>query len=78
MKKQRDEEIEWEKRMASKREKGRDEYLQQLKELQRGGGTDDNSADINIDIDTTTHKRGWFGWLKGWKRVGGKNDVNEG
>ena len=65
--------------MASKREKGRDEYLHQLKQLQRGGGTDDNSADGNIDIDTTKQKRGWFGWLKGWKRgVGEKNNINEG
>ena len=34
LKKQRDEEMEWERRMADKREKGREEYLNQLRQAQ--------------------------------------------
>ena len=61
LKKQRDEEIEWEKRMASKREKGRAEYLNQLKQLStsQGGGSSSDG-----DIETNGQRRGWFRGLR--------------
>ena len=68
LKKERDEEIEREKKMAGKREKGREEYLNQLKQLKAA-----NSEGGNAAIDGTTQqsnqKRGWFGWMR-WKRGG--------
>jgi len=71
LKKQRDEEIEWEKRMASKREKGREEYLNQLKQLgtSRGGGSSSDG-----DIETNGQRRGWFGWFRGLRRSDNGNE----
>lgn len=74
LKKQREEEIEWEKKMAEKREKGREEYLNQLKQLSsvaRVGGGDD--ATESTTTESNQNKRGWFGWLR-WKRGGGDVD----
>lgn len=74
LKKQRDEEMEWERRMADKREKGREEYLNQLKQLSgaRGGdGGSNNCGDVN-NIESSNQKRRWFGWFRGWKQ--GKGD----
>lgn len=63
MKKRREEDIEWERKMADKRASGREEYLNQLKQLSaaRGGG---GSSDVENDTDSTKG-RGWFGW---WRR----------
>ena len=76
LKKQRDEEMEWERRMAEKREKGREEYLNQLKQLSgaRGGGGD-NGGDVN-NIESSNQRRRWFGWFRGWKQ-GNKDDMGE-
>ena len=74
LKKQRDEEMEWERRMADKREKGREEYLNQLKQLSgaRGGdGGSNNCGDVN-NIESSNQRRRWFGWFRGWKQ--GKRD----
>lgn len=65
LKKQRDEEIEWERRMAEKREKGREEYRAQLKQLSAIRGGWESDAD---SIDSGEKNRGWFGWVRGWKR----------
>lgn len=65
IKRQREEEIEYEKKMEEKRARGREEYVNQLKQLNlaRGGGdvVTNNSAE-------STQGRGWFGWLRGWRR----------
>jgi len=71
LKKERDEEIEWEKRMAEKRASGREEHLNQLKlvkqlNVARGGGDVDNTE--------SSQKRGWFGWLGGWRRGSDDNE----
>ena len=75
LRKQRQEEIEWEQKMAEKREKGREEYLKQLKQLSvangRGGGVSD-VADSNGEAGEK--RRGWFGWLR-WN--GGDNSVED-
>jgi len=65
LKKQREEEIEWERKMAEKREKGREEHLKQMKILKQL-----NTARVwgVEDDDKLEQKRGWFGWLRGWKR----------
>ena len=72
LKKQRDEEMEWDKRMAEKREKGREEYLNQLKQLSSSRGGDGGSD----SIESSFQRRRWFGWFRGWKR-GNKDDVGE-
>mmetsp|Transcript_8384 Transcript_8384/g.18785 ORF Transcript_8384/g.18785 Transcript_8384/m.18785 type:complete len:139 (-) Transcript_8384:1173-1589(-) len=71
LRKQRDEEIEWEKKMAEKRGKGREEYLSQLKQLStnRGGGDSDG-----VNNAESSQRKGWFGWLKGWRRGGADDD----
>ena len=75
LRKQRQEEIEWEQKMAEKREKGREEYLKQLKQLSvangRGGGVSD-VADSNGGAGEK--RRGWFGWLR-WN--GGDDSVED-
>ena len=67
LKKQREEEIEWEKRMTEKREKGREEHMRQLKMVRelnaRGGGVSDGGFGSE-----SSPRRGWFGWIKAWKR----------
>mmetsp|Transcript_4951 Transcript_4951/g.9204 ORF Transcript_4951/g.9204 Transcript_4951/m.9204 type:complete len:129 (+) Transcript_4951:96-482(+) len=65
LKKQREEEIEWERKMAEKREKGREEHLKQMKILKQL-----NTARVwgVEDDDKLEQKRGWFGWLRGSKR----------
>ena len=73
LKKQRDEEMEWEKRMAEKREKGREEYLNQLKQLSGARGADGGSDKI---IESSNQRRRWFGWFRGWKQ-GNKDDMGE-
>jgi hypothetical protein len=70
LKKQRDEEIEWEKHMAAKREAGREEYQNQLKLMHKlnntprggSGGADE------VDSDKSRQQRGWFNWARGWRR----------
>lgn len=59
LKKQREEEIEWEKRMADKREEGRKEYLKQLKQL----GSNSVAAAATTELENQRERRGWFGWL---------------
>jgi hypothetical protein len=70
LKKQRDEEMEWERRMAEKREAGREEYKKQLKLIQasatRGVGGD---ADANNTAESNRRK-GWFDWFR-WRTRGG-------
>ena len=66
LKKQRDEEIEWEKRMEEKRAKGREEYLKQLKQLRVANHPDSSGGDSNVVDDSELRQgRGWFGWLRG-------------
>lgn len=69
LKKQRDEEIEWERRMADKREDGRKEYLNQLKLLERNNATSASAKELES-------QRGWFSWLGKWRgtRAGGDDD----
>ena len=76
LKKQRDEEMEWEKRMAEKREKGREDYRNQLKLLSvaRGGGGGDGGSDSVDNTKSNQGRKGWFGWLRGWRRG---NDIND-
>ncbi|KAL3766976.1 hypothetical protein ACHAW5_002884 [Stephanodiscus triporus] len=74
LKKQRDEEIEWEKRMAERREAGREEYKKQLKLMQwsatRGAG-DGGGGGGDVDaIESSRKTKGWFGWIRGWPRGG--------
>lgn len=71
LKKERVEEIEWEKKMASKREKGRDEYLSQLKQLSAANSRVGDSVSVNST--EASQKKSWFGWLKRGSR-GGVND----
>jgi hypothetical protein len=66
LKKQRDEEIEWEKQMANKREEGRKEYLNQLKQLGKNSATATTAE--------SEEKRGWFSWLGKWRGRGGGDD----
>ncbi|KAL7532238.1 hypothetical protein ACHAXR_004511 [Thalassiosira sp. AJA248-18] len=74
LKKQRDEEIEWDKRMAEKRMKGREEYRNQLKQLSVArGGADGDVADNTVQ---SSQRKGWFGWLGGWKRGGNGDEKN--
>ncbi|KAL9179917.1 hypothetical protein ACHAXT_007887 [Thalassiosira profunda] len=63
LKKEREEEIAWERKMAEKREKGREEYRNQLKQLSaaRGGGQ------AAGDDAEPSQRRGWFGWMRGWR-----------
>jgi len=64
LKKQRDEEIEWEKRMEEKRAKGREEYLRQLKQLSVAK-PDSSGGDSNVVDDSELRQgRGLFGWLR--------------
>lgn len=74
LKKKRDEEMEWEKRMAEKREKGREDYRNQLKLLSvaRGGG--DGGSDSVDNTKSNQGRKGWFGWLRGWRRGNAIND----
>ena len=78
-KKQRDEEMEWEKRMAEKRESGREEYKKQLKLIQasgatRGGGVG-GVGGVGDDANNTTaqssRRKGWFDWFRGERTRGG-------
>lgn len=64
LKRQREEEREWEERMKGRRERGREEYANQLRRLNadRGAGADD------ADGGELSEKRGWFGWLRAWGR----------
>ena len=71
LKKQRDEEIEWEKRMADKREEGRKEYVHQLKSLER------NSATATTKELESQREGAWFGWLDKWRRRGGGGGDDE-
>lgn len=66
LKKQREEEIEWEKRVADKREEGRKEYLNQLKQL----GKSSNASATATELDSPK-RRGWFSWLGKWRERGG-------
>ena len=70
LRKEREAEIEWEKRMAEKRAdgKGREEYLNQLKQLSS------RSSSAHADETEPTIQRGWFGWRKWWKRGSGGNE----
>ena len=66
VRKQREEELEWERRMAEKRGRGREEYMNQLKQLNLARGGD------CVDPPELTQRRGWFGWLKGCRRGSGE------
>jgi hypothetical protein len=74
LRKQRDEEIEWERRMAERREAGREEYKKQLKLIQlsattRGGVG--GGGEVDADASTESSRRGgWIDWLRGWTRGG--------
>lgn len=73
LRKQRDEEIEWERRMAEKREAGREEYKKQLKLMQlsattRGGGGG-GEADAHASTESS-RMGGWIDWLRGRTRGG--------
>lgn len=75
LKKQRDEEIEWENRMAAKRDAGREEYQKQLKLIHklnapRGGEVDSD------DTAESRQRRGWFNWAGGWRRGEESRDNN--
>jgi len=74
IKKQREEEIEWEKRMADKREEGRKEYLKQLKQL---GSNSVIAAGTSTVLESQKERKGWFGWLGTWRGRGtGGGDGN--
>jgi len=80
LKKQRDEEMEWEKRMAEKRESGREEYKKQLRLIQAssgatargggGGGVGDDADDANNNTSEPSRRKGWFDWFRGRTRGG--------
>jgi hypothetical protein len=82
LKKQRDEEIDWEKRMAEKRESGREEYKKQLKLIREssggattrggggGGGVGDDADDANSNTSESSRRKGWFDWFRGRPRGG--------
>jgi len=74
LKKQRDEEIEWEARMAARREAGREEYQKQLKlihKLNAPRGADEVDSDTTVE---SRQRRGWFDWARGWRRGAGSRD----
>mmetsp|Transcript_15134 Transcript_15134/g.23756 ORF Transcript_15134/g.23756 Transcript_15134/m.23756 type:complete len:142 (-) Transcript_15134:84-509(-) len=78
LKKQREEEIEWEKRMIEKRVKGREEYKNQLKQLKQ------LNAERSVDVDgangsETSQRKSWFGWVRGWKwgSNGNEKDISD-
>jgi hypothetical protein len=66
LQREREEEIEEERRMQEKRSKGREAYLAQMKLLNASPG--DNEGN-NTDSTYNT-RRGWLGWLRGWRRGG--------
>mmetsp|Transcript_34357 Transcript_34357/g.51499 ORF Transcript_34357/g.51499 Transcript_34357/m.51499 type:complete len:132 (+) Transcript_34357:131-526(+) len=68
LQREREEEIEEERRMQEKRIKGREEYLAQMKLLNSSRG--DNAPGINNTDSTSNNKSGWFGWMRGWRRGG--------
>ena len=68
MTREREEEIEWEKRMAEKREKGREQYVNQLKQLSS------SSSVLHTDTAELNGKRGWLEWLRAWKRKSNGNE----
>ncbi len=71
LKKQRDEEIEWEKRMAEKREAGRVEYKKQLKLIQMRAAHDGGvSGDADPNTAESSQRKGWFDWFRGSTRGG--------
>jgi hypothetical protein len=70
LKKQREEEIEWKKRMAGKREEGRKEYLKQLKQL----GSNSVTAAATTELENKRERRGWLGTWRG--RGTGDGDGN--
>mmetsp|Transcript_11585 Transcript_11585/g.17714 ORF Transcript_11585/g.17714 Transcript_11585/m.17714 type:complete len:132 (-) Transcript_11585:32-427(-) len=68
LQREREEEIEEERRMQEKRIKGREEYLAQMKLLNSSRGDNANSSS---NPDSTINSRsGWFGWMRGWRRGG--------
>ncbi len=67
LKRQRDEEIEWENRMVDKREEGRKEYLNQLKQLGKNSAT-------TVTESECLRERSWFSWLGKWRGRGGGGD----
>lgn len=69
LKKQREEEVEWEKRVADKREEGKKEYLNQLKQL----GKSSNVSATTTELDSPK-RRGWFSWLGKWRERGGADE----
>lgn len=81
LKKLRDEEVEWENRMAAKREAGREEYQKQLKLIHKlnaprggtGGGADEIDSDTTVE---SRHRRSWFNWARGWRRGADSRDNN--
>jgi hypothetical protein len=73
LKKHRDEEIEWEKHMAAKREAGREEYQKQLKLMHKlnntpRGGSGADEVDSDNTAEESRQQRGWFNWARGWRR----------
>jgi hypothetical protein len=85
LKKQRDEEIEWEARMTARREAGREEYQKQLKLMHklnapntRGGGSGGGADEVDSDttVELRQQRRGWFNWARGWRRGADSRDNN--
>jgi len=73
LKKERDGEIEWMKRMEEKRVNGRAEHLNQLKQLQVANKVGD-SLNVVDNNEQTAPRRGWFSW---WRGRGKGGDVGE-
>ena len=57
--------------MESKREKGRAEYLNQLKQLSTSRGGDSSS---DGDIEINSQRRGWLGWFRGQRQGDNGNE----
>ncbi|KAL3811056.1 hypothetical protein ACHAXA_004567 [Cyclostephanos tholiformis] len=70
LKKQRDEEVEWERHMAERREAGREEYRKQLKLIQLGATTRGGGGGESDDSTESSRTMGWFDWLRGRTRGG--------
>ena len=68
LQREREEEIEEERRMQEKRIKGREEYLAQMKLL--NSSRDENAPGINTIDSTSNNKSGLIGWMRGWRRGG--------
>ncbi|KAL7435732.1 hypothetical protein ACHAXM_004811 [Skeletonema potamos] len=66
LQREREEEIEEERRMQEKRSKGREAYLTQMK-LLNASSVDNEGKNVESTYDG---RRGWSGWLHGWRRGG--------